>query len=42
MRKKQVLQKSGDELELKKKDIEIIDVTDYQPPRVPFKTWYIL
>jgi len=24
---------------LKKEDIDVIDVADYQPPRVPSKTW---
>ncbi len=39
MRKKEGLQRPGDEPELEKEDIEIIDVADYQPHRVPSKTW---
>ena len=38
IRRKEGLQKPGDEPELKK-DIEIIEVADYHPPRVPSKTW---
>ncbi len=39
IRRKEGLQRPGDEPELKKEDIEIIDVADYQPPQVPSKTW---
>lgn len=39
MRRKQGTQKPEDEPTLEIKDIQIIDVADYQPPRVPSKTW---
>jgi hypothetical protein len=40
MRRKQGIQRPGDEpVAVPKKDVEIIDVSDYQPPRIPSKTW---
>jgi len=38
MRRKQGILKPG-EPALVKEDIQIIDVSDYQPPRIPSKTW---
>jgi hypothetical protein len=40
IRKRQGIHKPGDEpVTEPEKDIEIIDVSDYQPPRIPSKTW---
>jgi len=41
IRKKQGAERSSDEPVAKPdKDIEIIDVSDYQPPRIPSKSWH--
>ena len=39
MRRKQGICKPGDEPAKGKEDIQVIDVADYQPRRVPSKTW---
>jgi hypothetical protein len=40
IRKRQGIHKPGDEpVTEPEKEIEIIDVSDYQPPRIPSKTW---
>ncbi len=40
LRKKQGIAKPGDhKVHVADKNIEIIDVSDYQPPRIPSKKW---
>ncbi len=39
LRKKQGILKPGDSLEQGPVNIEIIDVADYKPPRIPSKKW---
>ena len=39
MRRKQGINRPGDESVETKADVEIIDVSEYNPPRIPSKTW---